>query len=208
MVGRVGLLLTGLALGAAAPAVARQVKPIDQLAFPPGTQLRVEGVDLAFSPGFEEVRARLDEMAARTRAADGLPPVDADTYASPEAADRYATLPFKQMFPFELRQKIRDWGLTSGRSVRLRVTFDRMKTADVVTAWLVESADILDGRVEVIDSGTLAPLGSFRVNVVNANSGLAGMAIRGWGVREKLADEFSLETARFLAGRDRADSDS
>lgn len=36
--------------------------------------------------------------------------------------------------------------------------------------------------------------------VVNGHSGLAGLAMRGGGIREKLAEEFALEGARILTG--------
>ena len=63
---------------------------------------------------------------------------------------------------------------------------------------LAGSNDQLAGSVELSDAATGEKLGQFYVDVINSHSGLLGMALRGGGVREKLAQEFANHIARQL----------
>ena len=54
-------------------------------------------------------------------------------------------------------------------------------------------------------AATQQQLGNFYVQVVNSHSGLGGLAMRGAGVREKLAEEFALESSRILTGSTKKD---
>lgn len=184
------------------PAVARQLNVEQPLATPDGEPLHVIGVDLDFTASFAESRAKSDAKAAGKRTAANLPPLDPNGYPQAMAGkDTYSTLPFKQMFPLVLRDTVHDWQLSQGRPVRLKVSFEELHTADLVMAWLAYSSDELKGRVDVIDASSGALIGRATIDVVNGHSGLAGMAIRGSGVREALAEEFSLELSRFVSGR-------
>jgi hypothetical protein len=186
----------------AAPAAAGQVKPLTPLAFDTAAGVRVTGMDLFFAQNISREQAESDAKAAGKRAAMGLPALDPASYPQPGTAqEAYKTLPFKQMFPLVIRDVTRDWGLANGRPVKLRITLETLKTADAAVAILVGSFDELAGTVEVIDATDQAPLGSFRIDVVNGQSGWGGMLIRGGGVREKLAEEFGLELSRQLSGK-------
>lgn len=197
---RLACILTLLVV-MAAPAAARQVEEIDPLVVL-GQPLRITGVDIVFDPAFEEARTRLDDKAARKRATAGLPALAVDAYPTgQETADQYETLPFKQMAPLILRESVGKWGLQDGRAVRLRLSFEQMHTADLAMAWLAGSNDELAGTVTMLDAATGAALGTIRIDVVNTQSGLYAMALRGSGVREKLVDEFGLELCRYLSGR-------
>jgi hypothetical protein len=102
-----------------------------------------------------------------------------------------------------LRDVTRKWGLNperGGKAVNLRVTVENIKTANAGMALLLSSSDELSGEVVVLDPATQQPLGSFYVQVVNSHGGLAGLAMRGGGVREKLVEEFALESSRILTG--------
>jgi hypothetical protein len=182
---------------------ARQVTPIQPLALAAGQPVRITGMDVVFTPGIFEELAESDAKAANKRMAAGLPPLDPASYPTgPQDGAVYATLPFKQMFPLVIRDVTRDWKLDNGTPVTLRITLDRLKTADAAMAILVAwSSDMLEGTVDVLDAANGASLGSFRVEVKNTHGGWGGMLIRGGGIREKLAEEFGLEVSRYIAGR-------
>lgn len=182
---------------------ARQVRAIQPLTLIAGQPVRVTGMDLEFTGQMLAEMVESDAKAARKRAEDGLPALDPTSYpAGPPDGARYATMPFKQMFPLVMRDVTRDWKLDSGTPIFLRVTIDRLHTADAAMAIIIGASwDILQGNVDVIDAANGASLGSFRVEVQNSHGGWAGMLIRGGGIREQLAEEFSLEVSRYIAGR-------
>ena len=202
---RLPLLMTLLValLCVGQPASARQVKPIQPLALPAGQPVHITGMDLEFAPQMLEELAESDAKAARERAERGLPALDPASYPTgPWDGSRYATMPFKQMFPLVIRDVTRDWGLDSGTPVFLRITLDRLKTAGAAVAILIaSSSDMLEGNVDVIDAGNGQSLGAFRIEVRNTHDGWAQMLIRGGGIREKLAEEFGLELSRHISGR-------
>lgn len=198
---RLMLLLAALLI---APSVeARQVKPIQPLNLVAGQPVHITGMDLDFAPQMLAELAESDAKAARKRVEAGLPLLDSTSYPTgPLDGARYATMPFKQMFSLVIRDVTRDWKLDSGTPVLLRITLDRLKTADAAVAILIAgSSDILEGNVDVIDANHGGSIGSFRVEVQNSHGGWGGMLIRGGGIREKLAEEFGLELSRYIAGR-------
>jgi hypothetical protein len=182
---------------------ARQVTPIQPLSLAAGQPVRITGMDVSFAPDILPELTESDAKAANKRVEAGLPPLDPASYPTgPQDGAVYATLPFKQMFPLVIRDVTRDWKLDHGTPVMLRITLDRLKTADAAMAILVAwSSDMLEGTVDVIDATSGASLGSFRVEVKNTHGGWGGMLIRGGGIREKLAEEFGLELSRHIAGR-------
>jgi len=156
----------------------------------------------------QEKMAKLEEKAAEKRAEAKLaawaPPDDG---AAPPAG-QYATIPFTAMMPFVMRDVTRKWGLTpehGGKAVNLRITVENIKTANAGMALLMGSSDELSGEVIVLDPATQKQIGNFYVQVINSHSGLAGLAMRGAGVREKLAEEFALESSRILTGSTKKD---
>jgi hypothetical protein len=105
------------------------------------------------------------------------------------------------MFPLILRDVVREWRLDEGRPVFLRVAIDRLKTADAAVALLAGSSDVLEGTVEVIDAASGQSAGAFKVEIRTMRSGWADMLVRGGGIREKLAEQFSVAVARQVSGR-------
>jgi len=191
-----------LAVIVAQPAAAKQVTPLTPLTFDATQGVRVTGMDLVFAEAFRREQGESDAKAAHKRAATGLAPLDVNSYpVGPTAQEHYPTLPFKQMFPLVMRDVTKEWGLAQGRAVKLRITLDTLKTADAAVAILVGSYDQLAGMVEIFDAGSGQPMGSFRINFINAHAGWGSMLIRGGGVREKLAEEFGLELSRQISGR-------
>lgn len=142
---------------------------------------------------FEKLEAKAANKNAAVPAPSGAP----DTRA---ATDRYAILPFAKMLPLVVEDVTREWGLTSGRPIKLVVTIDSIKTANAGMAMLLGSNDELAGTVVVADAVSGDKLGEIYVDVLNSSSGLLGLAIRGAGVREKLATAFAGQIAVQLSG--------
>ncbi len=191
-----------LALAVATPAAARSVKvtqpvPAELIGASHVVEMRVTLSD-AVKANFE----KLEQKAAEKRAAAGLTLVSADAPVGDRPkAEHYATLPITQMMPLVLEDTAREWGLTSGRPIRLTVELDTLKTADAGMAMLLGSSDQLAGLVTVSDPATGEKLGEMYIDVINSRSGLMGLAMRGSGVREKLAAEFSDKVMKKLAGK-------
>lgn len=189
-----------------APAFAKQRTVIEQLPADIVDKSYIGQVQVIVADTASKKMAELEAKAGEKRAEAGLA---AFTQAdAPIPADQYAGVPFAAMMPAVMRDVTRKWGLTQergGKPVNLVVTVENIKTANAGMALLIGSADELSGEVTVIDAATQAQLGSFYVQVVNSHSGLAGLAMRGGGIREKLAEEFALESARILTGSTKKD---
>ena len=146
--------------------------------------------------------ARFDAKASEARTHAGLAAAPAER----PPQDEYATLPFARMLALVVEDVTRAHGLRSGRPLRLEIYVNAVRTVDPAMAIVVASRDQLAGTVRVADAQSGEPLGAFHVDVVNVHSGLVGLAIRGGGIRERLAEEFARHVARQLSpapgGRD------
>lgn len=191
-------MVVALTLVAAQPLAAKALKIVTPLAAGVVGANHVVAVDVTVGEAAAKTVAALEAKAAAKRSAAGLSPADP---AAGEATDPYATLPLARMLPLEIRDVTTKWGLTGGRAVKLAVTVDTLKTADAGMAMLLGSADQLAGLVSVSDADTGAALGEFYVDVVNFRSGMLGLALRGSGVREKLAAEFAKHIGEALSGQ-------
>jgi hypothetical protein len=200
-------LLASLLLLQSVAAVAGSRKVVEPLDPAVVANLQVVGTEVSVSDTAKENWAKFEAKAAEKRAEAGLPPWEFAGPDTPEvkgerpARTAYSTLPFRQMFALTMEDVTKEWGLTTGTPVNLKVSFDTVKTANAGMAMLAGSADQLAGLVEVSDAASGKPLGSFYIDVINSHSGLMGLAMRGSGIREELAEEFALESSRVLAGR-------
>ena len=186
----------------ATPAVAgRAVKVVEPLASGIAGAVTVVETSVTIGETARPVLEKLEAKAAEKRAAAKLLPVSASDApaARPQEAE-YETLPLARMLPLEIDDVTRSWGLTTGRPVKLAVTIDTLKTADAGMAMLLGSSDQLAGMVAVTDASSGAKLGEFYVDVLNYRAGMLGLALRGSGVREKLAAEFAKHVAEQLSG--------
>jgi hypothetical protein len=150
--------------------------------------------DVRVRPGpmSRSIMAALDQRTAERRSGAGLPPVD--PAAEPPGAlprDQYDMLPFAQMFELMLKDVARERGLAGTMALRVEVEIDTLKTANAGMAIIAGSRDQLAGQVEIFDARSNERIGQYYVDVVNAHSGLIGLAIRGGGIREKLAAQFA-----------------
>lgn len=109
----------------------------------------------------------------------------------------YAALPFEAMLANTVRDVTREWGLTSGRPLKLVIEIDAARVVDTGRA-IIGGRDRLAGTVFLRDAATDEPLGQLYVDVGHSNAGLLAAAMRGGGVRERLAREFALHIAREL----------
>jgi len=188
------------------PAVARQRTVIEQLPPEIVDKNYVDQVKVVLADTAAAKMTELDAKAGEKRSDAGLATYDPSGQVPVQ--DQYATLPFSSMMPFVMRDVTRKWGLTQergGKAVNLRVTIENIKTANAGMALLLGSSDELSGEVVVLDPVTQQQIGNFYVQVVNSHGGLAGLAMRGSGVREKLVEEFALESSRILTGSDKKD---
>jgi hypothetical protein len=191
------LLALPLFIVAAQADAARSVKVIEPLAPGIAGAAHVTATSIMIGDTAKPIYTHLDEKAAAKRQDAKLPPYDG---ATRPAKDSYATLPFVTMMPLAVDDVTRDWDLLSGRAVKLAITIDTIKTADAAAGLLLSSADELAGTVDVIDATDGTRLGEFYVDVLNFHGGPLGMALRGSGVREKLAEEFAKHIAEQLSG--------
>jgi hypothetical protein len=195
-------ILAALALVASSPAIGKAVKPVQPL---PSDYIGKSMIVETRVTLNDITRANFDKLeakAAEKRAEAGLP-VAAKEFAPGERPkpDDYSTLPIAQMFPLMLEDVAKDWGMTSGKGVRIAVEFDSLKTANAGAAMLFGSSDQLAGLVTVTDAESGKKIGEYYVDVLNQRSGLLGLALRGSGVREKLAAEFSKRLVQTLSGQ-------
>lgn len=191
-----------LLLAACAPSPVRVIQPVS-------AEVRgashVADVTVEISPLAIEQMERFEAKAREKREEAGLPPVPAEGLASRPPRDEYATLPFAQMMELVVQDVTREHGLVGGRALRVEIEIDTLKTANAGMAILAGSNDQLAGTVRVVDAQSGQRLGEFYVDVINSHSGLLGLAMRGGGIREKLAEEFSLHIARQLRARGNRD---
>lgn len=162
----------------------------------------VSDVEVTLSSIAPERMEKAEAEAARKRSEAGLAPVDAS--AEPMAGsprDQYDTLPLAQMFELVVKDAAEEAGMTTGRPLRVNIELDTLKFANAGMALLAGSSDQLAGQVQITDAQSGEKLGEFYVDVINAHSGLLGLAIRGSGVREKLAREFADHIVKQLKGK-------
>jgi hypothetical protein len=196
---RGAVIAAALALSACGP------KPVDVIQ-PVSASIRnasmVDEVDVRLSPLAADLMAKFDAKAQEKRTEAGLAPVDpAAEPADAVSRDEWSTLPFAQMLELMVKDVTRERGLTSGRPLRLDVEIDTLKTANAGMTILAGSSDQLAGSVRVLDAASGQKLGEYYIDVINSHSGLLGLALRGGGVREKLANEFAGHIARQLASK-------
>lgn len=192
----------------ASNAFAKQRTVIEQLPPEMVDKNYVDQVEVIVADTAQEKMAKLEEKAAEKRAEAKLAAWTPATDGAAPPAGQYATIPFTGMMPFVMRDVTRKWGLTperAGKAVNLRITIENIKTANAGMALLMGSSDELSGEVIVLDPANQKQIGNFYVQVINSHSGLAGLAMRGGGIREKLAEEFALESSRILTGSTKKD---
>jgi hypothetical protein len=189
-------------------AYAKQRTVIEQLPPEIVDKNYVDQVEVIVADTAQEKMAKLEEKAAEKRAEAKLAAWAPSTDGAAPPAGQYATIPFSAMMPFVVRDVTRKWGLTperGGKAVNLRITIENIKTANAGMALLMGSSDELSGEVIVLDPATQKQIGNFYVQVINSHGGLAGLAMRGGGIREKLVEEFALESSRILTGSTKKD---
>jgi hypothetical protein len=161
----------------------------------------VSDVEVTLSSIAPERMEKAEAEAARKRGEAGLPPVDPSAEPTAGSREHYDTLPLAQMFELVVKDAAQEAGLTTGRPLRVEIELDTLKFANAGMAILAGSSDQLAGQVKIVDAQSGERLGEFYVDVINAHSGLLGLAMRGSGVREKLANEFANHIVKQLRGK-------
>lgn len=140
---------------------------------------RVEEVELRLQPPVRAAVAALDERA-RTR------------------SEGDAALPLSELLPRRIAEAARARGLVSGRPLRLIVELDELQVAGTGSA-LLGKADRMAGTVFIRDLASGAPLGQLYIDIDKRTSSLVALALRGGGIRERLAETFAEQVAASLA---------
>ena len=194
-------VIAAITLSVSSPAFGKAVKPVQPLSAEYIGKTMIVETKVTLSDVTRANFDKLEAKAAGKRAEAGLPVVAKD-FAPGERPkpDDYSTLPIAQMFPLMLEDVAKERGMTSGKAVRIAVEFDSLKTANAGAAMLFGSNDQLAGLVTVTDAESGKKIGEYYVDVLNQRSGLLGLALRGSGVREKLAAEFSRRLVQTLSG--------
>lgn len=190
-----------------APAQAKQRTVVEELPKEIVDNNHVATVEVVIAETAQEKLQALEAKAAEKRVEARLPAYDAASATGRPDKDSYATLPFAAMFPLVMQDVTQEWGLADGKGtpIKLRVTVESIKTANAAMALLIGSSDQLAGKVDVLDALGVQELGSFYVHVINSHGGWGGLLMRGSGIREKLVQEFALESARILTGSTKKD---
>jgi len=192
------ILMTTIAVPAPA---AKAVKVIEPLSTTIIGKSKASSVIVTLNEATRQNFAKLEQKAAEKRAAAQLDPIEsAAALTTRPSRDEYSTLPIQMMMPLVVEDTLAEWGLGSGRAIKIAIELDTLKTANGGMMLLVGSSDQLAGTVTISDAESGEALGQFYVDVLNARGGLLGAAMRGSGVREKLADEFAKRIAQQLSG--------
>ncbi|HEX7876506.1 MAG TPA: hypothetical protein VF489_07955 [Sphingobium sp.] len=202
------LMFVAALFAASTTAQARQRTVIEDLPKEIVDNNHVASVEIVIADTARQKFEKLEAKAAEKRAETKLAAYDPTTASPHPAQEEYATLPFEVMFPLVMQDVTHNWGLTEGKGVplKLRITVEGIKTANAAMAILISSSsDELAGKVDIFNAAGDQSIGSFYVHVVNSHGGWGGMLMRGSGVREKLAQEFALESARILTGSTKKD---
>ncbi|HEX8443371.1 MAG TPA: hypothetical protein VF631_06970 [Allosphingosinicella sp.] len=123
-----------------------------------------------------------------------------DGRAETSGAQGPAAQSFKPMLEAAVREAALRSGLNSGRTLRLVLDIDAIEVQGTGAA-LFGRADRLAGTVYVRDAQNGAALGQLYVDVGGGSAGPIALAIRGGGVRERLARAFADRVAGALSGR-------
>jgi hypothetical protein len=199
----------------ASPAQAKERTVIQALPPEYVANMNVVSVDVVLQDSAIEGTGRLDDRAEdrseKLQQSINPPPL--------QSRKSYATLPTLLMVSEMMTDRLRRWNFTSGRDVRLRVIVDTVKLANksniafgkpspipLLDLFLADSEDSsfgsedeIAGAIDIIDVVSKKRVGTYYIDVINDYGGSLALAVRGSNAREKLAEEFSLETARCLA---------
>ena len=112
--------------------------------------------------------------------------------AKTEPSDKeYVDLPLSEMLAKVLQEDLAEANANGPDAVSVDIMLDTIKFANAAVSILIGDQDQIAGLVTVKDASSGNTVGEFYVDVINSSSGLLGLAIRGGGVREKLASEFA-----------------
>jgi hypothetical protein len=111
-----------------------------------------------------------------------------------------AALPFDRLLETAVRDAATRAGLTGARPLKLVLEIDAIAVQGTGSA-LVGAQDRLAGTAFIRDARSGAALGQLYIDVRAGQAGLVGLALRGSGVRERLAANFAGRIAGALSGR-------
>lgn len=111
-------------------------------------------------------------------------------------------LPLTEVLSKAVRDEIAERGITGDTPVNIAISVDTMKYQNGMATILFGSSDQLSGSVKVSNAETNEVIADFYVDLIKGNGGLLGLAIRGWGIRERFAETFAEHVADQLYGEE------
>ena len=153
-------------------------------------QVRVTQVNVTYS----ELAAEKIREDDAERAEEG----DTDENGAPELT----ALPLTEVLKRAVHKEIAKRGIAGERAVDIAISVDTMQYQNGLATIVFGSSDELAGNVTVTDSASGETLAEFYIDLVKGNGGLLGLAIRGWGIRERFAETFAEHIADELYGED------
>lgn len=140
--------------------------------------MNIQAVNVSYSDfSFEKIEA-LDEKARTVGEEKGT-------------SDTVASQPFKTVFAEIAKDALEERDSSDSIYADIEIEVDNLKFVNPMAAILISDTDQLSGSVKVIDPKTKELLSEFYVDVLKGTGGLLGLAVRGGGVREKLAAQFA-----------------
>jgi hypothetical protein len=140
------------------------------------------------------------DVVVRPSAAAAVAALDAQALARPASEDELRRLPVAQLIQRQVMEVARQYGLAGGRRLRVVAEIDAVGVPGTAAS-LIGADDRLAGTAFIHDAARGDLLGQLYIDVRRDNSGFIGLALRGGGVRERLAAQFAEHLARALSGR-------
>ncbi len=162
-------------LSACAPQHTKVIQPLDQNY---RGALNIKNIKVTYSDLSVEKISALDSKLASKGQESGTP-------------EEIQYQPFNVSFKEVAAKSLEERDGNGVNQADITIEVDNLKLANAVATILIGDIDQLSGSVKVNDSKTKELLSEFYVDVFKGSGGLLGLAIRGGGVREKLAAQFA-----------------
>lgn len=138
----------------------------------------VESVTVSYSQISAEKIQKSDEERAKTG-------------KEKNAADEIQYWPLKRSFETVTLDHLNARDKKTDRHAAVKIEIDTLKLANPVMTVLTGDTDQLAGTASIYDIKSNTLISEFYVDIIDANGGLLGLAIRGAGVRERLGLQFA-----------------
>lgn len=158
-------------------------------------EINVTSISVSYGEVGLESLTRLDQKIEEERLGDNVEIIRTSNGSA--HLDHYEYLPLSEMLQSTVETLLKQSGIMGSIDVSLAISIDNLRFANAGLVWLAGDSDQLAGLVSVHDENQ-SVLGRFYVDIIESHAGLLGLAIRGGGVREGLAQRFGEELIKEL----------